>query len=174
MESQHIDQSKVKPKAPKVSTLLEQCQTLILATLNQDGSPLASTVPYAKIGNEFFVYVSFMAGHTKNLLERKAVSVMLTEDESTSKQLFARHRVTMQSEATLVEKDSQSYADAMQDLSERHGKIIQVLQSMDDFVLVRLTPKQGTYVNGFGSAYFVNADLEVQEHRTGEHGGHNR
>lgn len=174
MEAQHVDQSTVKPKTPEVKNLLEQCKTLILATINKDGTPLSSTVPYARVENEFFVYVSYMAMHTKNLIDRKVVSVMLTEDEASSKQLFARHRLTLQSESCLVEKDTELYKLAMADLEQRHGKIVQVLQSMDDFVLISLKPIKGTYVNGFGSAYFVNADLEVQEHRTGEHGGHNR
>lgn len=168
-----IDQSKVKPKAPKIEELISQCKSIMLATLNEDGTPLVSNAPYARVNGSFQVLVSFMAKHTKNLINQKKVSYMFVEDESVSKQLYARHRLTIDTEAQLVDKDSELYQEAIQDLKDRHGKVIDVLSGLDDFVLIDLKPIQGSYVNGFGSAYYVDSNLQIVEHRKGAHGKHN-
>jgi putative heme iron utilization protein len=49
-----------------------------------------------------------------------------------------------------------------------------VLSDLNDFVLFDLKPIKGSYVNGFGSAYFVDENLEIMEHRRGAHGEQNR
>ncbi len=169
----NFDQHKVKPKAPKIEELINSCQTIMLATINEDGSPLVSTAPYSRVGNQFQILVSYMAKHTKNLKERKKVSFMFVEDETVSKQLYARHRLTIESEAELVELDNPLFAEAMEDLKTRHGKLIDVLGSLSDFVLFNFKPISGSYVNGFGSAYFVDENLQIAEHRHGAHGAHN-
>lgn len=169
----NFDQHKVKPKAPKVEELINECKSVMIASLNEDGSPLVSTAPYSRVGNEFQILVSFMAKHTKNLRDRKKVSFMFVEDESASKQLYARHRLTIETEAELIGKENPLYDQAMVDLRERHGKVIEVLGNLEDFIMFNLKPIKGSYVNGFGSAYFVDENLQVIEHRHGAHGQHN-
>ncbi|MEK6450219.1 MULTISPECIES: HugZ family pyridoxamine 5'-phosphate oxidase [unclassified Myroides] len=169
----NFDQSKVKPKAPKVEELINECKSIMMATINEDGTPLVSTAPYSRVGNDFQILVSFMAKHTKNLRDRKQVSFMFVEDESASKQLYARHRLTLDTVAELVEKENPLYEKAMVDLKERHGKVVEVLGDLEDFIMFNFKPVKGSYVNGFGSAYFVDENLEVMEHRRGMHGAHN-
>ncbi|WP_336685966.1 hypothetical protein [Chryseobacterium bernardetii] len=36
---------------------------------------------------------------------------------------------------------------------------------MGDFILIALQPVKDSYVNGFGSDYFVDSNLEIIEHR---------
>ncbi|MDT4873127.1 hypothetical protein FQZ97_1083540 [compost metagenome] len=36
---------------------------------------------------------------------------------------------------------------------------------LEDFIMIELTPVAGSYVNGFGSAYYVSDQLEVVQHR---------
>ena len=169
----NFDQTKVKPKTPKVEELIDEVKSVMLATINEDGSPLVSTAPYSKVGNEFQVLVSFMAKHTKNLRDRKQVSIMFVEDESACKQLYARHRLTITSTAELVNKEDALYTLAIDDLRNRHGKVIDVLGELSDFVMFNFKVQSGSYVNGFGSAYFVDENLQVMEHRVGAHGAHN-
>lgn len=169
----NFDQHKVKPKAPKVAELVDSCKSVMMATISEDGTPLVSTAPYSRVGNEFQILVSFMAKHTKNLRDRKHVSFMFVEDEAASKQLYARHRLTLDTQAELVEKDSPLYEQAITDLKERHGKVVEILDNLEDFIMFNFKPIKGSYVNGFGSAYFVDENLEVMEHRRGAHGQHN-
>ena len=172
MSTTHTDQSQVKPKAPKVKELVKSMQSLILATVDAEGNPVSSYAPFVLIDGSFYIYVSYMAKHTKNLQDRKKASVMFIEDETTGKQIYARTRLTMNSEANLIEKENPLFAQAIDGLKERHGKVVDVLAEMTDFVLIELKPQRGAYVNGFGSAYFIDSNLEVIDQNTGEQGGH--
>lgn len=170
--STELDQQKVKPKAPKIQEILESSKSLIMATVDADGIPVSSYAPFVYLNGSFMVYVSFMAKHTKNLRDRKKVSVMLIEDETAGKQIYARTRLTIAAEATHIEKENPLFEESLTALKDRHGKVVDVLSEMTDFILFELKPEKGAYVNGFGSAYFVDANLDVLEQNTGEQGGH--
>src|SRR5690606_12857916 len=163
-------QKKVKPKVPKIEELIGDAKSVILATLNEDGTPASSYAPFVQLDGGFQVLVSFMAKHTRNLRDRKRVSVMVIEDESAVKQIYARDRLTMDCQAVLVEKDSECFYRIVKALDVKHGNIVQMLSELDDVVLFDLHAMSGSYVNGFGSAYSVNADLTVNEHVKGAHG----
>ncbi|WP_379969113.1 hypothetical protein [Epilithonimonas sp. UC225_85] len=90
---------------------------------------------------------------------------MFIEDESATKQVYARERLTVEVSTSQIERDSEDWNNVVGKLKERHGKIVDVLNEMTDFILVALYPVKGAYVNGFGSAYFVDANLEIMEHR---------
>ena len=167
------DQKKIKPKAPKIEELIEKTQSVILGTVDADGNPNSSYAPFANVNGSFQVLVSFMAKHTKNLRDQKNVSVMLIEDETAHKQIYARNRLTLDCEAVLVETGSEFFHQSVKALEERHGNIVKMLSELNDFVLFDLQPKSGSYVNGFGSAYSVNSDLTINEHVKGAHGQHN-
>lgn len=166
-------QQGIKPKTPQIQELINSTKTLILATIDADNRPTASYAPYVYLDKSFYVLVSFMAKHTRNLRDRKKVSLMLIEDESATRQVYARDRITIDSEAEFVETASAEYTRVVEALEQRHGKIVKVLSNLDDFILFKFKPQQGSYVNGFGSAYFVDSDLQVIEHRKGAHGAQN-
>lgn len=168
-----LDHTKVQPKTPKVQELIESSKSIILATVDTEGIPNSSYAPFVNLDGSFQILVSYMARHTKNLRDGKKVSFMFIDDESASRQIYARNRLTIDSEAVLVEKGGDLWNRALEALKTRHGKVVDVISEMDDFIMFDLKPIKGAYVNGFGSAYFVNADLEVQDHRTGNHGAHN-
>ncbi|MNV00556.1 Pyridoxamine 5'-phosphate oxidase [compost metagenome] len=164
MESQANSQQ-TKPVEPKVNELIAECKSLILATVDADGNPTASYAPFARLGNKFFILVSYMARHTKNLKEIGKVSAMFIEDESASKQIYARHRLTLDVSTREIERDTTEWSEAVTELQTAHGKILDILVGMQDFIMIELTTKKGAYVNGFGSAYFVDENLEILQHR---------
>lgn len=163
-------QKKVKPKVPKIEELIGDAKSLILATINEDGTPASSYAPFVQTEGGFQVLVSYMAKHTRNLRDRKRVSVMVIQDESAVKQIYARDRLTLDCEAVLVKSDSEFFARSVKALEEKHGNIVKMLSELNDFVLFDLQPISGNYVNGFGSAYTVNHDLTINEHVKGAHG----
>lgn len=164
-KTEHMEtQRQAKPIAPKVNELISSCNSIILATVDSDGNPNASYAPYVRIDNSFYILVSFMAKHTKNLLSGKA-SAMFIEDESATKQIYARERLTLDVSTEQIERDSNVWNEVVNLLKEKHGKVVEMISEMQDFILIKLSPKKGGYVNGFGSAYFVNENLEVVEHR---------
>lgn len=130
-------------------------RTLILATADKTGLPEASTTAFIQDeSGDYFILVSQLARHTGNLQVRPQASVMLVEDEAASSQLFARRRIQLQCEATLVSTEK---APAIIDqFRKEHGKIIELLSSLPDFVLFRLHPTHGQFVMGFGQAYTLD------------------
>lgn len=154
-----------KPLTPKVQELIEKSKSVILATMNEEGTPNASYAPFIKIDKTFYILVSFMAKHTQNLAEGRKTSVMLIQDESATKQIYARERLTFEASVSQIERDSATWNLAVAQLKEAHGKVVDVIADMQDFILIGLHPVKGSYVNGFGSAYFVNENLEILEHR---------
>lgn len=158
-------EKKAKPVAPKVKELIDRTKSVILATVDAEGNPNSSYAPFVQVGNTFYILVSFMARHTKNLSEGRKTSVMFIEDESATKQIYARERLTIETTASQIERDSEIWNTVVATLKENHGKVVDVISEMGDFILIALQPVKGSYVNGFGSAYFVDANLEIIEHR---------
>lgn len=156
---------KAKPVAPKVKELMDRTKSVILATVDAEGIPNSSYAPFVQVGNTLYILVSFMAKHTKNLAEGRKTSVMFIEDESATKQIYARERLTLEAAASQVERDSEIWNTVVTKLKENHGKVVDVIAEMQDFILIALQPIKGSYVNGFGSAYFVDENLDILEHR---------
>lgn len=172
MSTIEADQKKVKPKPPTIGKLIDDAKSVILATLDAEGNPVASYAPFVHLNGTFQIIVSYMAKHTRNLRDRNKVSVMFIEDESNVKQIYARDRLTLDCEPVLVDRESEFWNQTVEALRSRHGKVVDVLIGMNDFIMFDLQPKKGSYVNGFGSAYSVNADLSINEHVRGAHGQH--
>lgn len=158
-------QKGVKPRAPKVNELIEKSKSVILGTIDEEGNPNSSYAPYARIGNKLYILVSFMSRHTKNLRDMKKASVMFIEEEADAKQIYARTRLTIDAVTSQIERGTPVWEMGVQKLREAHGKILDVLTGLEDFIMIELKPVKGSYVNGFGSAYFVDENLEITEHR---------
>ncbi|MDX2421657.1 MAG: pyridoxamine 5'-phosphate oxidase family protein [Amphritea sp.] len=132
--------------------LLESSQTLQLATSGEAG-PEASYAPFIFSQGALYIYISQLAGHTANVIRSSAVGVMLIEDEATSRNQFARNRITLQCTAEVVDSDSSEYEARMTLYRQKHGATVDLLRSLPDFMLFRLTPLQGRLVIGFGRAF---------------------
>ncbi|GEN69505.1 pyridoxamine 5'-phosphate oxidase family protein [Chryseobacterium rhizosphaerae] len=163
--TQDESQRKAKPVAPKVKELIERSKSVVLATVDAEGNPNSSYAPFVQDGHTFYILVSFMARHTKNLAEGRKTSMMFIEDESATKQIYARERLTIEATTSQIERDSETWNNVVAKLKEAHGKVVDVISEMGDFILIALQPVKGSYVNGFGSAYFVDSNLEIIEHR---------
>ncbi|PWW15295.1 pyridoxamine 5'-phosphate oxidase family protein [Chryseobacterium sp. AG844] len=164
MNQTHTEK-KIKPVAPKVQELINASKSVILATVDAEGNPNSSYAPFVQVDQTFYILVSFMAKHTKNLADGRKTSIMFIEDESATKQIYARERLTLEAATSQIERDSEVWNAVVGKLRETHGKVVEVISEMGDFILIALQPVKGSYVNGFGSAYFVNSKLEIIEHR---------
>jgi len=156
---------KAKPLTPKLRELIDRHKSVILASVDAEGIPNSSYAPFVQVDNTLYILVSFMAKHTKNLAEGRKTSVMFIEDESATKQIYARERLTIEAAPSQIERDSDLWNTVITKLKETHGKVVDVIADMQDFILIALKPQKGSYVNGFGSAYFVDENLEIIEHR---------
>lgn len=150
--------------------LIEDMRSLQLSTVGADGVPHCGYTPYLyQASGSFYIFVSQLAAHTRNLLANKTVAIMIIADEQSTSQIFARARVNYLCDATRIVPDSQDYALVLDDYQQRHGKMAGLLRQLPDFVLFQLKPVSGQFVMGFGKAYTLTGDdLSVFEHsRTG-------
>lgn len=149
---------------PEIQEFKQQCKTLQMATLTA-GMPHVSYAPFTCNKEGFYILVSDIAQHGQNLKHSKNVSIMLIEDESNSKQLYARRRLTFDTTAQLIDKRSPVGLQAISDLTNRFGDIIDNLAELKDFNLYQLTPEKGRFVKGFGKAFDISgADMVDMVH----------
>lgn len=132
--------------------------SLLMATVGSAGEPNASYAAYVRQGSDFYVYVSELAVHTRNLKEQGKVSVLFIEDEASSKNLFARRRVTYQCEARHVPRDTEEFTPVLDTFAGKFGALIGTLRDLKDFHLYRLHPLKATYVAGFAKAFVIEGD----------------
>ncbi len=132
-------------------------QTLLLSSLSAEGTPELSYAPYVKDDQGcFYIFISELAGHTRNLLQQPACSVMFIRDESKSRNLFARERLTYVCRAEALPDAAPDRSAMLDKLQTTFGETVTLLRQLADFRLFRLTPEQGRYVVGFGRAYRVD------------------
>ncbi len=135
-----------------VLQFIQQQRTAILASVNSQAEPLASYAPFVFAGGEFFVLLSQLAAHTKNLTSQRKCHLLLIRDEQDSPNLFARHRLSFHCRVRVVERDLPEFTAMIALFRQRCGPVVDMLASLPDFVLFALTPGEGNFVQGFGRA----------------------
>lgn len=154
----------------EVELFLETFQTLMMASLTQEGEPHASTAPYVRIGSDFYIFISTVAQHGKNLLVNPKVSLLFAEDESQCVQSFARKRVTIEAFVSEVGRNEEHFLYAVERFKAHFdSELVSTLSNMGDFHLFKLSPQSGNVVMGFGKAYRLDNNLEVTGQIMGQH-----
>jgi putative heme iron utilization protein len=59
--------------------------------------------------------------------------------------------------AEVIRREDSEWALRLDAFEGRFGAIIDMLRGLDDFVLFRLVPVEGSFVKGFGQAYTLDA-----------------
>lgn len=134
---------------PEIREFRDGCRTLQLATVDSEGNPNASYAPFVLQEDGYYVLISEIARHARNLQQVPKVSLMLIEDETGARELFARKRLTFDALAEVVARDDVRWSQAIAALEGRFGEIVKGLSNLKDFVLFRLKPEQGLFVKGF-------------------------
>lgn len=156
---QQVKQERLQGRlGPEIKEFRQARKTLQLATVDEHGKPNVSYAPFVQNQEGYFVLISEIARHARNLQANPTVSIMLIEDEDSSKQLFARKRLTFDATAHVVERETEQWRQVIAQMQERFGEIIDGLSQLQDFVLFNLKAEQGLFVKGFGQAYQVSGD----------------
>lgn len=154
----------------EVESFLETFQTLVMASLTPEGEPHASTAPYVSIDNDFYILISTVAQHGRNLLVNPNVSLLFVEDESQCVQPFARKRVTIEAIVSEIMREDELFTRAIERFKAHFdSELVTSLTQMGDFHLFKLSPKSGSVVMGFGKAYRLDNNLEVITQIMGQH-----
>jgi len=154
----------------EVASFLETFQTLIMASLTPEGEAHASTAPYVRMENDFYILISTVAQHGRNLLIHPNVSLLFVEDESQCVQPFARKRVTIEVNVSEITREDEQFIGVIERFCAHFdSELVTSLSQMGDFHLFKLSPKSGSVVMGFGRAYRLDANLEVMTQIMGHH-----
>ncbi len=139
----------------RINVLLASVRSVLLATVHQDGSPLASYTPFALNDDRsgLWVLVSDLAGHAQNLARSKECSALVIRDEQDSPQVYVRERLQYEMHAEECPRDGNAWELGVSALRERHGGLVDTLRSLADFRLFQLHPESGRYIVGFGQAF---------------------
>ena len=135
-----------------------------MATVDKNGAPNASYAPFVQRTPWLYVYTSTRSKHTENMTETTRASVMFIEDETCTRNFFARERFTCQCRAEVVERESKEWRTVMSLFKKKFGRVFAMIRPLPDFTLFRLIPNGGLYVRGFGQAFEVSADMKNSEH----------
>lgn len=140
------------------SALAQSFSSVLLATVSADGEPEASYAAYLQHDGDYYIYVSELSAHTRNLLDNGKVCLLFVEDEDKAAHLFARQRVTYHCAAAEIDRDTEAFAYIMALFEEKFGAFIRQLQKMQDFHLFRIQPQRGSFVQGFAKAFAIEGD----------------
>ncbi len=153
-----------------VTVFLDNFQTLVMASLTPEGEAHASTAPYVRSENDFYLFISTVAQHGRNLLLNPHVSLLFVEDEGQTLQPFARKRVTIEAHSLEISRSDPLFPPIMAHFARRFDpELMDSLMQMGDFHLFKLSPKSASVVMGFGKAYRLNEYMEIQTQIMGHH-----
>lgn len=139
--------------------ILTTIQTAIIGSLDEDGAPFSSYAPYIYDENHFYVYISDIATHSKNLKRTPHASLFFIEDESQTQNLFARKRVSLQCSATFIPRENARFEKVLNLFEEKFDtSMVQMLKKMVDFNLVEFRVNSGEATFGFGEAYVIGGE----------------
>ena len=131
-------------------------RSVLMATVNHDGVPEASYAPYVMdAGGRYYVFVSGLARHTRDFQETGHVSLQFIENEDSAQNLFARRRLTLLCDVSVIPRESPLRDEILEQFTRSFGRFVNTLRGLPDFQLFRLSPRCGLYVRGFGQTYRV-------------------
>ncbi|MFC0309871.1 heme utilization protein HutZ [Gallibacterium trehalosifermentans] len=145
----------------EIQELKQQCKTLMLSTVDEEGMPNISYAPFVANSKGFYIFISDIARHARNLKVNGKVAMMLIEDEQNARKIFARRRLSFNASVEIVPFDSDEWKKGIGALQQRHGEIVNELAKMADFTLFNLLPIEGLFVKGFGQAYTISNEDNV-------------
>ena len=148
----------------KYRELILSQQTLLLSTVTEQGEPDCSYAPYVRDQHGvFYIYVSELAAHTRNMLQKGRASVLFIRPEKDVKNLFARERAVFNCEVNEVQSSDEQYDKQLLKMKDKFGETVELLCSLSDFHLLALTPLNGKYIAGFGQAFLIDVTSDSVE-----------
>lgn len=137
----------------EATRLISEESWFALATIDREGAPIVSYMPFAIVGVAFGIVVSRLAAHAVPLLARRPASVLLVDSGRELRDAYARLRFGI-AVNTAPEVPGSANADAVWSaLERRHGETVRTLRDLPDFNAVSLTPISGRLILGFAAAF---------------------
>ena len=144
--------------------LAQLLQTSRIASLgtSHNGAPFVSMVSVARAddGSAFYIHVSRLAQHTRDMESDPRISLLLAQSDDGRADPQTLARVTIQCRAEKVERTDESYASIQAHYVTQFPASAQMF-SFGDFNLWTLVPEKVRFVAGFAKAFnLVPNDLK--------------
>ena len=88
---------------------LNSFKSTVLSTIDENGAPFTSYAPFIKNENKYYVYISSIAKHSRNLSQTPKVSLFFAEDEASCENIFARKRAVLQCNSNKLQRDTETF-----------------------------------------------------------------
>lgn len=138
--------------------LLTAQRVAALGTLDEDGLPFVSMVPYAldPVSASLVIHVSALASHTRNMANHATVSLLIMQPEVEGAPVHALQRVTLAGLTTVVEPQTPASDAARCAYLARFPEAMPMTQ-LGDFRFVQIFLRSARQVAGFGAARSLDA-----------------
>lgn len=149
-------------------------RSVVIGTIDENTHPFASYAPFVYDDHRYYVFISDIAKHARNLRRTPKASLLFIEDEAQATNLFARKRVSLQCDADIILRSSEHFNAVMETFASKFSaEMIDALLGMQDFNLHAFRVVAGEAVFGFGEAYTLGGEhMETLMPRRG--GGHKK
>jgi len=142
-----------------LSELLENYQSVVLGTTGENNYPFSSYAPFYYDGERIYIFISNIATHAKNIQRTLQASTLFIEDESQSKNIFARKRISLQCDVKSIQREDTQFSTIMDQFKNKFSdEMVSMLMGMNDFNLYTLQPVYGEATFGFGEAYNIGGE----------------
>ncbi|RAP73443.1 HugZ family protein [Paenibacillus montanisoli] len=157
MKQPNIEETRVK-----YIEFIESRKSLVISTLDAEGTPFISYAPFVKVNGKLYIYISRISDHYRFVENNERIHVMMINDESATPNAFARERARWA--CTSENLGNEGYGAIYAAFDAKFGdKMMGMLRGLD-FSLFELTPSAGRYVVGFGQAFDVDLTGDRFEH----------
>lgn len=142
-----------------IGALLQGQRVAALATLEADGSPFVSMVPFAVEPEQacLVLHVSALAQHTGNMARDPRVSLLVMQAEQAEQPVHALPRLSLLGQASTPEPGREAWAACRAAYLARFPEAEPMTQ-LGDFRFVAIELSGARQVAGFGAARSVGAD----------------
>ena len=133
--------------------LLQHTRVAALGTLQPDGRPFVSMVPFAIEPERgvLVIHVSALAAHSGNMERNPQVSLLVMQAEVEGEAVHALPRITFEGVASPMERGTQPWEQARATYLQRFPEA-QPMTELGDFRFVQITVLAARQVAGFGAA----------------------
>lgn len=139
-------------------TLFANQRVAALGSLDDDGLPYVSMVPYAvePQSGTLVIHVSGLAAHTRHLQVRPQLSLLVMQAEVPGEPVHALPRITLEGRATTLQPHTPLWQASRQAYLTRFPQA-EPMTTLPDFRFVSIEVLSARQVAGFGAARTLSA-----------------
>jgi len=144
--------------------LLSQ-KTIIMAALDAETGPEMGVTPFIRFAGALAIYPSRLSAHVRALLAVGLGQFLLVEDEGAAQNLWARKRLKFNADVKEIRRDDPYFGPMCDAFLATHGSTMNLIRDFTDFHMLRIEPKSGVLVTGFGKAFALRGpDFVITDH----------